>query len=556
MIRRLYLRNYLLIEELDLVLNKGLTIITGETGSGKSILIGALALAMGERADGTVLREPGTRCIIELELDLEGLGLEQWFAQHELPYERHALLRRQLDPGGRSRAFVNDTPVRLEQMRELGGRLVHVHSQHHTLLLNDVRFQLGLVDHVAGLACTAERYAVLYSQLRAGKAELASLREEEARSRAEADYIDFQLQEFEELLPKEGEEDQLEQDLLRADHAEELIHALRQLETGLDGEQGVLAAIGAMKLALGRVARYDADVRMLLERMESVHIELKDIAQVSGAQADAVAFDPSAIVRMRDRLDALHRLHQKHRARNNAELIAAWNALKDRSSDHASMGGRIAALEKEVEALFSEAASLAEQLSRARSKAVVGLSGQVELILRELGMPHAVFRFEHRATAVKSPNDLGPMGADAVRAVFSANKDRAPAPLDKVASGGELSRVMLALISLAADSKGLPTVVFDEIDTGVSGEVADRVGTLMARMGRDRQVLSITHLPQIASKAGTHLLVSKRTMDEGVRTTIEPLDDAQRVEVIAQMLSGRKLTKAALENAKALLGQG
>lgn len=556
MIRRLLIRNYLLIEELELDLDKGLTIITGETGSGKSILIGALALAMGERADGSVLREPKSRCIIELEVDLDGLGLEAWFAEHELPFDRYALLRRQLDPGGRSRAFVNDTPVRLEQMRELGGHLVHVHSQHHTLLLNDVRFQLGLVDHVAGLSGTADRYAVLYSQLRAGTAELARLREEEARSRAEADYIAFQLQELEELLPKEGEEEQLEQDLLRADHAEELIQALRQLETGLDGEQGVLAAIGAMKLALGRAARYDADVRALLERMDSVHIELKDIAQGAGAQADAVALDPAEALRMRDRLDALHRLHQKHRVRSNAELIAAWHALKERSSDHASMGGRIDALGKQVDALFEQAAALARQLSSARAKAVSGLSGQVERILHELGMPHAVFQFEHRATAVHKPNDLGPMGADSVRAVFSANKDRAPAPLDKVASGGELSRVMLALISLAADSKGLPTVVFDEIDTGVSGEVADRVGSLMARMGRDRQVLAITHLPQIASKARTHLLVSKRTTGEGVHTTIVPLSDAQRVEAIAQMLSGRKLTKAALENAKVLLGQG
>lgn len=553
MLRRLHIRDYLLIEELDLDLGKGLTMITGETGSGKSILIGALGLAMGERADAGAMRDPARRCVIELEVDIAALDLQGWFGEHELPYEEHTILRRQLEPNGRSRAFINDTPVRLEDLRELGSRLVHVHSQHHTLLLNDARFQLGLVDHLAGHAAEVERYTVLYRRLRAAASELAALREEEAHARAEADFIAFQLNELNELMPKEGEEAQLEQDLSRADHAEELIQGLQQVEERLEGDRGALAVIATLRQLLARSVRFDAGVKTLLERLESVHIELKDIAAEAGAQAGSVALDPKEAARMRERLDALHRLHQKHRVRSNAELITLQKELRGRTVEHASMGDRIQDLEQQEATLFAEASELATRLSKARAKAVVKLGGRVEAILHELGMPHAVFRFEQRVVQAATPSDLAPHGIDTVRALFSANKDRAPAPLDKVASGGELGRVMLALISLAADSKGLPTVIFDEIDTGVSGEVADRVGTLMARMGSDRQVLAITHLPQIASKAGRHLLVSKQTDGEVVRTHIAPIEGARRVEAIAQMLSGRKLTKAALENAKVLL---
>lgn len=555
MIRRLQIRNYLLIEQLDLELGDGLTIITGETGSGKSILIGALGLAMGERAEQGVLRDGSARCVIELEVDLEGLGLEGWFQAQELPFERQAILRRQLEPGGRSRAFVNDTPVRLEQLRELGGRLVHVHSQHHTLLLNDAQFQLGLVDHLAGHVHLVYRYRELYRTLRDTATELAQRRDEEARARLEADLIAFQLNELDLLMPRPGEEEQLEQDLARADHAEELIQALQHVEQGLEGEQGALAVLVTLRQALIRPARFAPDVKALLGRLDSAHIELKDIASEAAALAGGVTMDPREAARMRERLDSLHRLHQKHRVRSNVELIALQEDLRGRTERHSTLDERIQNLERQQEELFVQAAALALDLSKGRGAALVKLGEEVEAILHDLGMPHAVFRFEHRTHPAASPADLGPQGVDVVRALFSANKDRPPARLDKVASGGELSRVMLALISLAAHSQGLPTVVFDEIDTGVSGEVADRVGSLMARMGRDRQVLAITHLPQIASKAGHHLLVSKRTEEEVVRTRIEPLDKERRVEAIAQMLSGRKLTKAALENARVLLGQ-
>jgi DNA repair protein RecN (Recombination protein N) len=555
MLRRLHVRNYLLIEALDLDLGQGLTIITGETGSGKSILIGALGLAMGERADTGALRDPLKRCVIELEVDVRELELASWFAAQEIPYEPVAILRRQLEPGGRSRAFVNDIPVRLEVLRELGARLFHVHSQHHTLLLNEPRFQLGLVDHVAGQHEQVSEYARFFQELRNCTAELDALRNEESRAQSEADFLRFQLKELDEAAPLEHEQETLEHDLTRAEHAEELTQALQQVEDGIAGEAGASGILAQLRHALVRTARIDPAVKALLERLDSVHIEIKDIGNEAGILASTVALDPALAARMRERLDLLLRLQQKHRVRSNAELIKIQEDLRSRSSDIESLAGRIVSLEQQQEKLFAKTAALAKVLSAARAKAVGPLGRKVETLLRDLGMPHAVFKLDHSSRVCMSTADLGPQGIDAVRALFSANKDRQAAPLDKVASGGELSRVMLALISLAADSQGLPTVVFDEIDTGVSGEVADRVGSLMASMGTQRQVLAITHLPQIASKAQHHLLVSKSTVGEAVLTRIVPLDQKQRVEAIAQMLSGRKLTKAALENARALLGQ-
>ncbi len=556
MLRSIHIRNYLLIEELDLDLRKGLSIITGETGSGKSILIGALGLAMGERADAGSLRDGRKRCIIELQVDVRGLGLDAWFEAHELPYEHTSILRRQLDAGGRSRAFVNDVPVRLEDLRELGGHLIHIHSQHHTLLLNTPRFQLGLVDHVADQRGQVLAYAERFADLRSCTSELEALRSEAARAQSEADFLEFQLNELDEAAPQVEEQPSLEQELGRAEHAEELIQALQQVDDGISGDRGALGILAQLRQTLVRPARIDAGVKALLERLEGMHIELKDIGLEAANMAGSIALDPEQAERMRDRLDLLLRLQQKHRVQDNAGLIAVQEELRMRCGTIASYTERIAALEKQEQDLFRATKDLARKLSKGRAKAVVELGRNVESLLQELGMPHAAFAFEHRVVECTKAADLGPNGIDSVRALFSANKDRPASPLEKVASGGELSRVMLSLISLAADSQGLPTVVFDEIDTGVSGEVADHVGALMARMGAQRQVLAITHLPQIASKADQHLLVSKHTVGDVVHTRITELDDEQRVEAIAQMLSGRKLTKAALENARVLMGQG
>lgn len=547
MLRRLHIRNYLLIEELDLPLEKGLTIITGETGSGKSILIGALALAMGERAEAGAQRDPAKRCVIELEVDLKGLEIEDWFRSAEIAYERQAILRRQLEPGGRSRAFVNDTPVRLEQLRELGERLVHVHSQHHTLLLNDPSFQLGLVDHVAGQRKAVAEYAGQFHEWRALVQRLADLRKEEGRARSERDFLQFQLDELEGMALVADEQEAISAELTRAEHAEELIQAYEALEQGISGDRGAMIGLATLRQATARAARVDPELHALTERLETVRIELKDIGEEAERAMAHISIDPARAAELRDRYDSLIRLQQKHRVDSVPALIDIREELRTALAGIGSLSEHIAGLEVDEERLRNIVSTKAKAISKGRIAAVKPLANKVEGILHELGMPNTVFQFEHRT------GDPGSKGMDSIRAVFSANMERAPAALDKVASGGELSRVMLALISLAADSQGLPTVIFDEVDTGVSGEVADRVGTLMARMGTDRQVLAITHLPQIASKADTHLVVSKELAGTSAHTSIRAVQAEERVEALAQMLSGRKLTKAALENARVLL---
>lgn len=550
MLIRLHIRNYLLITELDLSLEGGLTIITGETGSGKSILIGALGLAMGDRADSTLARDPEQRCIIELEMDLAGQDLRDWFDRHELPYEPLTIVRRQIEPGGRSRAFINDTPVRLEQLRELGASVVHVHSQHHTLLLNDPWFQLGLVDHWAGNAQRLAHYRKCHDAWRDAATRLERTREEEERARTEADYLRFQFEELEKAALREGEQATMESALSRAEHGEELIRSLQHVEQAITAETGMLTTLAKLRQTLSRSARTDAGVAAVHDRLNAVSIELKDIAEEAERLGTEVSLDPREAERLRDRLDMLHGLARKHRVADADALIAIHGSIRDRLQAIGSLEEAISDLERTELGLRKTMEAAAAELSSGRKSAIAPLAAEVERSLKQLGMPHATFRIAHREVAP------GPQGTDAVRALFSANQDREPAPLDRVASGGELGRVMLALISLATESQGLSTVVFDEIDTGVSGEVADRVGRLMAHMSKKRQVLAITHLPQIASKATHHLQVVKSARAGAVETRISALEMDRRVEVIAQMLSGRKLTKAALENARALLDQG
>ncbi len=437
--------------------------------------------------------------------------------------------------------------MRLEQLRELGERLVHVHSQHHNLLLNDPRFQLGLVDHAAGHTRVVSAYRADFRAWKALADELGRIRDDEARSRTELDYLQFQLDELDQAQLKDGEQEGLEQDLQRAEHAGEILQGLQAAESAITAERGLLSTLAALRVQLTKAARHDPAVNTLLERLNSVGIELKDISAEAETMAAGTSLDPREEQRLRERLDTLLRLEQKHRVKDTASLIALAEELRERTQRIGSMSARIAELEGEERAMHQNVMTQAKQISDTRRKAMPALASEVADLLKQLGMPHARFVFDHHTT------EPGPQGVDVVRALFSANKDRAPEALDKVASGGELSRLMLALISLSAENLGLPTVIFDEIDTGVSGEVADRVGSLMARMAADRQIIAITHLPQIASKAHMHLLVSKDHEAEQVTTSIRPLAHEERVQALAQMLSGKKTTKAALDNARELL---
>lgn len=547
MLKHLSITNYLLIDRLELDLDRGFTAITGETGSGKSILIGALGLAMGERADASLARDATKRCIVELELELDGPEVEAWCMEHGVPVEQPFLLRRQVDPGGRSRAFVNDTPVRVEHLRALGARAIHVHSQHHSLLLNEPRFQLGLLDQAARQAPAVDALRERHRVWRTLRNELEQLRAEEARARAEQDYLLFQLRELQEAALVEGEEERITADLARAEHAGEILQVLQAVHEGLMGEEGLVSAAAPLRQRLAKPGRMDAAIGTLEQRLESALIELRDIAEEADRLAATVSMDPAEADRLRERLDLILRLQQKHRTNEVAGLLALHDELERRTRHFSGLGERIAALGTEERELREQVAEQAARISAARLKAMPGLVADVQQRLAELGLPHARLRFDHRVT------EPGPDGIDAVRLAFSADPDRPPAPLDKVASGGEMSRVMLALIDRVAESHGLPTVVFDEIDTGVSGAVADRVGMLLRRMAAKRQVVAITHLPQIASKAELHLEVSKDADARPVRSSIDRLVGEQRVQALARMLSGRKTTRAALENARELL---
>ncbi|MEZ4740122.1 MAG: hypothetical protein R2818_12405 [Flavobacteriales bacterium] len=414
-------------------------------------------------------------------------------------------------------------------------------------MLNDPSFQLGLVDHVAGQRKAVAEYTGQFHEWRALVQRLADLKEEEGRARSEKDFLQFQLDELDGMTLVADEQEAISAELTRAEHAEELIQAYEALEQGISGDRGAMIGLATLRQATVRAARVDPELHALMERLETVRIELKDIGEEAERAMAHISIDPARAAELRDRYDSLIRLQQKHRVDSVPALIDIREELRTALAGIGSLSERIAGLEVDEERLRNIVSTKAKAISKGRIAAVKPLANKVEGILHELGMPNTVFQFEHRT------GDPGSKGMDSIRAVFSANMERAPAALDKVASGGELSRVMLALISLAADSQGLPTVIFDEIDTGVSGEVADRVGSLMARMGTDRQVLAITHLPQIASKADTHMVVSKELAGTSAHTSIRAVQAEERVEALAQMLSGRKLTKAALENARVLL---
>jgi DNA repair protein RecN (Recombination protein N) len=487
--------------------------------------------------------------VIELEVDAtaETVGVGEWCRRNNVPPEFPMILRRQLEPNGRSRSFVNDTPVLLEQLRSLGEGLVHIHSQHHTLLLHSPAFQLGLLDHYSGQGNAVRLYSARYQAWRGAAEELGRLRAEEAKAQGERDYLQFQLDELLAARLVPGEALALEQALARAEHAGELLGALNALAEGIDGEGAVGSQLAEMRHSAAKAARVDPAVQTLVDRLNSASIELKDIAGEAARLAGEVSMDPREANSLRERSDLLTRLQVKHQVKDAEDLLALQADLEQRIGRIGSLADAVQQAEKKAKALRAEVEAAAEAISKQRLMAMDPLAGQVSAQLRELGMPHAQFRFQHVRT------EPGPTGIDHVQALFSANKDRAPEPLEKVASGGELGRVMLALISLAAASKELPTVIFDEIDTGVSGEVAHRVGALLKAMGRERQVVAISHLPQIASKADTHLLVTKDHQAEQVRSAIRVLDAEERVQALARMLSGRKTTKAALENARELL---
>ena len=561
MLVSLHIENYALIRESDISFGSGFVAITGETGAGKSILLGALGLLLGQRADLAVLADKERKCIVEAHFDIAGLGLEPLFAEADVDYDDHLLLRREIAPSGKSRAFANDTPVQLPFLRALGASLVDIHSQHQTLTLADSAFRFTLLDSLIPKTKETDitqSYSDAYSAYTSLKRDLEALTSTEAQNRKEQDFLQFQFNELSEARLQPDEQQALEQESTLLAHAEAIREGLGEASALMDNdtEQAILPCLRQAKNALAHIAPFHPDADALLSRIDSSLIELDDINSSLATLADSVSYNPERQQQVDDRLALLYRLQKKHGVDSVEALIAIRDELDARLQSISSLDSRIQALMEQVDKAFSQLQSAAEGLTAARRDAGARLAEAILPILHDLGMPEA--RFSVRLDPLPT---YGPMGHDAVAFLFNANRGGELRDLAKVASGGELSRLMLA-IKAAGQSPTLsvaralvPTLIFDEIDSGVSGDISVAVGTIMCRMAQHMQVIAITHLPQIAARASQHLKVYKRVEDSADRTVshIRQLSSDERVTEVAVMLSSDPPTPAALQTAKELM---
>ncbi|MBK7389774.1 MAG: DNA repair protein RecN [Bacteroidetes bacterium] len=552
MLQRLSIRNYALIEELDITFSKGMTTITGETGAGKSILLGALALLIGSRADSSSLLKKNVKCVVEGTFHIDNYQLQEFFKINDLDYEKETLLRREINPEGKSRAFVNDTPVNLSVMKELGNRLIEIHSQHETLTLNDSGFQMLVADSYAGNQSLLKKYLTNFKSYTSAIEQLKQLRAEEEKAKQDSDYYQFLFNELDEAGLKSGEQQTLEQELEILNNSEEIKTALSKAGTIINGdEENLLSALASVQQTIQSVTKVFPKATEILERIKSAQIELKDIGNELESLERDVIIDPKAAEIIADRLDVIYKLQQKHKVNTVDELIAVHEGLSNKLMNMTSLEDQIRALEKSSDEFRTSLKLLAQELHDKRKKAIPEIEKNVATLLRDLGMKHAVLKIELNGLPA---DQFRTNGTDTIKFLFSANKGVEYRELHKVASGGELSCVMLAVKSIIARLSGLPTIIFDEIDTGISGEVAHKVGNILVDMARERQVIAITHLPQMAVKGEEHFFVYKTTGKELTTTAIKKLTKAERVEEIAKMLSGEQPTKAALANARELLG--
>ena len=550
MLRSLYIQNYALIEKLDIRFETGFSVITGETGAGKSIILGAIGLLLGQRADVKAIRQGASKCIIEARFDISAYGMQSFFDENELEYEEECILRREVQASGKSRAFINDTPASLAQMKELGEQLVDVHSQHQNLLLNKEGFQLNVLDILAHNEDILADYRQAYTDWKLLEKELDELTVRAEQSKADEDYIRFQLEQLEEAHLAEGEQEELEQESETLSHAEEIKAGLYRIGQAFSADEGgllpVLKESAAMLSSLQKVYQPATE---LAGRMHSTYIELKDIIDEISTQSEDIEFNPVRLDEVNGRLNLIYSLEQKHRVQTVEELVRLTEEYRDRLATITSFDDRIAALAARRDTQYNKVKKQAALLTKARTVAAREVKKQMASRLVPLGMPNV--RFQVEMGLRKEP---GMQGEDTVSFLFSANKNGALQNISSVASGGEIARVMLSVKAMIAGAVKLPTIVFDEIDTGVSGEIADRMADIMQEMGeQERQVISITHLPQIAARGRAHYKVYKRDNDMETNSHIRRLTDEERVEEIAHMLSGATLTEAALENAKALL---
>ena len=550
MLRQLYIRNFTLIDELDITFKPGFSVITGETGAGKSIILGAIGQILGNRADARMVKAGCDKCVIEAHFDLSNYDMESFFNDNDIDYEpEDCIIRRELKANGKSRAFINDTPVALTTARELGQQLVDIHSQHQNLLLQKEDFQLNVVDIIAHNSQLLNDYRTLFDGYAKAKAALREKEEECEKDRANEDFLRFQADELVKAQLVDGEQEELEQELETLSHAEDIKGALFDADNLLSGDdRSITQSCKTMLSRLSDIGDVYPAIRQVTERIDSAYIELKDIARDISNLAESIDFDPARLTMANERLDTIYTLQKKHHVESVAELIAIRDSLTARLNDITNSEDMLEDMRRQVEDMHRKATEAAARLTESRQEAARHVTEQLLAQMTSLGMPNARFeiKFETKELAVD--------GADRISYMFSANKNVPLEPIAQVASGGEVARVMLSLKAMISGAVKLPTIIFDEIDTGVSGRVAEMMAQIMRQMGRaDRQVISITHLPQIAALGTTHYKVEKTDTDDTTISRMRMLGHDERITEIAQMLSGSNISDAAIENAKSLL---
>lgn len=548
MITHLYIRNYALISELSLPFEAGFSSITGETGAGKSILLGAMGLALGERADLKSISDQSEKCVVELTVNLGAYQLQPLFEELDLDYAEETILRREILPSGKSRAFVNDTPARVSDLNSVAVRLIDIHSQNDTLMLRDVAFQLSLVDYMANNSDVKTAYKTAFDSWKTAQKQLEDLKSEVIGD-TDLDYQRFLLEELlDARLESEDEEELIEEELHRLQHAEEVAEAMGSADRLMSDEEGVLSQLERLIHSMTSASKYDARVAELLERVRSVEIEMNDVQSELESIAQLSDFDPERLGVLDERMSTFQHLKAKHRVQTLGELISTREELDRRMDLFSNMEAKLKEAEAEVDSKHAELKDAGSVLTQSRLAILPTIQDEIGSMLTELNMPNARVLMEMSLAERPSAS-----GYDQIEWKFSANKGKDAQLLHKAASGGELSRVMLALKSIMSASKNLPTIIFDEIDTGISGETAKRVATILKRMGLKMQVLAITHLPQIAAAGQSHYLVAKREINGVTQTNIRKLTDEERVEEVSRIISGDSTSEASRANAQELL---
>ena len=550
MLKSLFIRNFVLIDSLDIKFNQGFSVITGETGAGKSIILGALSLVLGQRADGKSIKNGSEKCVIEAVFDVSKYKLEEFFMIKDLEYDAEVcILRRELYASGKSRAFINDSPVSLTILKELGARLIDIHSQHQNLLLGDTRFQLKVIDVMAENEILLILYRKEYNRYQFLKKELTELTEKARQTKQEEDYVRFQLEQLVEANLSIGEQEDLEQELETLSHAEEIKGSLYKVTQLLNGEeQGAVQLIKEALSTADNLERYYPKAKEISERLRSAYIDLNDLASEAELWKEDIEFNPERLDWVNERLNTLYTLEQKHRVSTIEELITLQNQYEEQLKEIDSFDEQNENLKEQVEISYQELLQQATVLSEQRKIASKAIASQLVEKIIPLGMPNTRFSIDFVSTS-----EPGIDGMDEIQFMFSANKSAELQPVAQTASGGEISRLMLCIKAMIAGFTALPTIIFDEVDTGVSGDIADKMGDIMQDLGTKMQVFTITHLPQIAAKGKEHYFVYKEDTDEQTTTHIKLLNKDERIKEIARMLSGSTLTEASIANAKVLL---